>query len=58
MPSVHLSSGYDKLYCEEDKEEPLDPAAVMDQESIPATSREKVLYKAATLDQEEKVHAQ
>ena len=56
IPSVLPSSGYDKLYPKEGKEEAVDPAADIEQESIPITSREKILFKAAKLDQEEKVH--
>lgn len=55
MPGVHPSFGYDKLYLKKDKKERLDSAADVYQESIPGT--EEVLYKAAKLNQEEKVHA-
>lgn len=48
-----LSSGYDKLYPKEDKEDGLDPAAAKEQESIP--NREKALHMAAAMDEENKM---
>lgn len=47
------SSGYDKLYPKEDKEEGLEPASAKEQESI--LNREKALHLAAAMEQENKL---